>query len=327
MQLRTVATTAARAATLCCAALVATLSACQGAAPAEPTAASTGSATAPTAAAAVGAPPDGAASACAAGQLPTLAAGRLTLGTDNPAYSPYWLPREGGNRPPWDSEFSGDPSSGTGFEGAVARTLAERLGYAPEATDWVAVKFDNSYAPGPKPFDVYLAQVSYTPERAQAADLSDGYYSLNQALVALADSPVATAKTLGGLKAYRFGAQAGTTSYDTIAERIAPEQETRVYDSNDAAIQALSNTQIDGLVVDLPTAFYITSAQLEGSVIVGQFAPRDGEPEHFSMVLAKGSPLTPCVNAALATMKADGSLAAITQEWLADKADAPVIQP
>ncbi len=326
MKLRTVATTAARAATLCCAALVATLSACQGAAPAEPTA-STGSATAPTADGAVGAPSDGAAGACAAGRLPTLTSGRLTLGTDNPAYSPYWLPREGGNTPPWDSEFSGDPSSGTGFEGAVARTLAERLGYAPEATDWVAVKFDNSYAPGPKPFDVYLAQVSHTPERAQAADLSDGYYSLNQALVALADSPVAAARTLGDLKAYRFGAQAGTTSYDTIAEGIAPELETRVYDSNDAAIQALSNAQIDGLVVDLPTAFYITAAQLEGSVIVGQFAPRQEEQEHFSFVLAKGSPLTPCVNAALAAMKADGSLAAITQEWLADKADAPVIQP
>lgn len=327
MQHRTLPNAVARAAALLCAALVATLSACQAAAPPTPTTAADEAAIAATADETADAPRDLAATACAAGQLPTLTAGRLTIGTDNPAYSPYWLPRKGGNKPPWDTEFSGDPTTGTGFEGAVAWALAQRLGYAPEAIDWVAVKFDNSYAPGPKPFDLYLAQVSYTPERAQAADLSDGYYSLNQALVALADSPVAAAKTMGDLKPYRFGAQAGTTSYATIVDGIAPQQETRVYDSNDAAIQALSSKQIDGLVVDLPTAFYISTIQLEGSVIVGQFPPREGEQEHFSMVLAKDSPLTPCVNGALAAMKADGSLAAITQEWLADKADAPVIQP
>lgn len=269
------------------------------------------------------------AAACAAGQLPTLTAGRLTMGTDNPAYAPYWLPREDGNRPPWDTEFSGDPSSGQGFEGAVAHALAGRLGYGPEALDWVAVKFDNSYAPGPKPFDLYLAQVSFTPERARAVDLSEGYYTVNQAVVARATSPLAAARTLAELKPHRFGAQAGTTSYALIEGSIAPELETRVYDSNDAAIQALANGQIDGLVVDLPTAFYITAAQMEEGVIVGQFAAEAGaaEPEHFSVVLAKDSPLTPCVDAALAAMKADGSLAALTQEWLADKAQAPVFQP
>jgi polar amino acid transport system substrate-binding protein len=327
MTLPTVATAAGRKAAILCAVLLTALSACQAAAPEAPTAVSTEAAMQPGSVGAVDTPQDPATAACPAGQLPTLTAGRLTIGTDNPAYAPYWLPRVGGNKPPWDTEFSGDPTTGTGFEGAVAQALAQRLGYGPEAIDWVAVKFDNSYAPGPKPFDLYLAQVSYTPERARAADLSDGYYSLNQALVALADTPVAAAKTMADLKPYRFGAQAGTTSYATIVDRIAPDQETRVYDSNDAAIQALSGKQIDGLVVDLPTAFYISTIQLEGSVIVGQFAPREGEPEHFSLVLAKGSPLTPCVNGALAAMKADGSLAAITQEWLADKADAPVIQP
>jgi polar amino acid transport system substrate-binding protein len=265
--------------------------------------------------------------ACAPENLTTLTAGKLTIGTDNPAYSPYWLPREGGNTPPWDTKYSGDPTTGTGFESAVAYAVAAQLGFTKDMVAWVPVKFDNSYAPGPKTFDLYLAQVSYKPERAKTADLSDGYYWLNQALVAVGGTPIASAKTIADLKGYQFGAQAGTTSYDTIVNTIKPDKEPKVYDSNDAAIQALTNKQIDGLVVDLPTAFYVTSAQMDNGVIVGQFKPTGAEQEHFSLVLAKGSPLTACVNQALAAMTADGSLAKITQEWMADKANAPVITP
>ena len=264
---------------------------------------------------------------CAKANLTVIAAGKLTVGTDNPAYSPYWLPRDGGNMPPWDTEFSGDPTTGTGFESAVAYAVADKLGFTKDEVAWTPVKFDNSYAPGPKPFDFYLAQVSYTAERAQTADLSDGYYSLNQALVGVSGSAIASAKTLADLQSYQFGAQAGTTSYDTIVNLIKPSKEPRVYDSNDAAITALNNKQIDGLVVDLPTAFYVTAAQMDNGVIVGQFAPTGSEQEHFSMVLAKDSPLTACVNQALATMTSDGTLDAITKEWMSDKANAPVIQP
>jgi polar amino acid transport system substrate-binding protein len=265
--------------------------------------------------------------ACAPENLPLVTAGMLTVGTDNPAYSPYFLPRDGGNTPPWDTKYSGDPTTGTGFESAIAYAVAAKLGFTQDQVTWIPVKFDNSYAPGPKPFDFYIAQVSYTPERAQTADLSDGYYWLNQALVAIGGTPIASATTITDLKPYQFGAQAGTTSYDTIVNVIAPDKDPRVYDSNDAAIKALNNKQIQGLVVDLPTAFYITSAQMDNGVIVGQFAPTGSEQEHFSLVLAKGSALTPCVNQALAAMKADGTLDAITQEWMSDKADAPVFQP
>ena len=265
--------------------------------------------------------------ACAPENLTTLTAGMLTIGTDNPAYAPYFLPRDGGNTPPWDTQFSGDPTTGTGFESAIAYAVAAQLGFPKDKVAWVAVKFDNSYAPGPKPFDFYLAQVSYKPERAQTADLSDGYYWLNQSLVAVGGTPIAAATKISDLKAYQLGAQAGTTSYDTIVNVIKPDKEPRVYDSNDAAIQALNNKQIDGLVVDLPTAFYVTAAQMDNGVIVGQFAPTGSEQEHFSLVLAKGSPLTACVNGALAAMTADGTLAKITQEWMADKANAPVFQP
>jgi polar amino acid transport system substrate-binding protein len=296
-------------------------SAAPSAAPTEPATAEPTATVAPTAA------PTATPNACAPENLPTLTAGTLTIGTDNPAYSPYWLPREGGNTPPWDTEFSGDPTTGTGFESAVAYAVADHLGFTKDQVAWVAVAFDNSYAPGPKPFDFYLAQVSYKPERAQTADLSDGYYWLNQSLVAIGGTPIASATTIAELKGFQFGAQAGTTSYDTIVNVIQPDKEPKVYSSNDAAIQALTNKQIDGLVVDLPTAFYITAAQMDNGTIVGQFAPTGAEKEHFSMVLAKGSPLTACVNQALAAMTEDGTLAKITQEWMADKANAPVITP
>jgi len=302
------------------------LAACSGGATPTPAPTPTAAPTAAPTEAATPAPtptPD----ACAPANLSLVTAGKLTIGTDNPAYSPYFLPREGGNTPPWDTEYSGDPTTGTGFESAVAYAVADKLGFAKDQVTWVAVKFDNSYAPGPKSFDFYLAQVSYKPERAQTADLSDGYYWLNQALVAVSGTPIASVTSIAGLKGFQLGAQAGTTSYDTIVNVVKPDKEPRVYDSNDAAIQALTNKQIDGLVVDLPTAFYITAAQMSDGKIVGQFAPTGSEQEHFSLVLAKGSALTPCVNAALAAMKADGTLESITRTWMSDKADAPVFQP
>ena len=303
------------------------LAACSGGASPTPapTAAPSAATSVPSAATAA---PTATPNACAPENLATLTAGKLTIGTDNPAYSPYWLPRDGGNTPPWDTEFSGDPTTGTGFESAVAYAVADRLGFAQDQVQWAAVKFDNSYAPGPKPFDFYLAQVSYTPERAANADLSDGYYWLNQSLVAVAGTPIASAKTITDLKSYQFGAQVGTTSYDAIVDVIKPDKDPKVYDSNDAAIQALTNKQIDGLVVDLPTAFYIVgSGQVDNGTIVGQFKPTGAEQEHLSLVLAKDSPLTACVNQALAAMTEDGTLAKLTQEWMADKANAPVITP
>jgi polar amino acid transport system substrate-binding protein len=189
-------------------------------------------------------------------------------------------------------------------------------------------KFDNAIQPGPKDFDVYFQEVSYTAERAQALDLTDGYYDVAQAVVAIKGSPIASVTTIAGLKAFKLGAQQGTTSFDTITSVVGQTDaaKTRNYSSNDKAVTALGNSQIDGLVVDLPTAFYVTAAQITDGVIVGQFPAKTGG-EHFSAVLDKGSPLTACVNAAIGSLKASGKLAAITQEWLADKASAPVFQP
>ena len=185
-----------------------------------------------------------------------------------------------------------------------------------------------SNKPGPKPFDFYLAQVSYTSERAQAVDMSDGYYDVAQSIVALKGTPITNAKLIADLKYYKLGAQQGTTAYTTIKDVIAPVRAVSVYNTNDAAIQALKAKQIDGIVVDLPTAFYITAAQLANSVIVGQLPVQQGSnAEHFSLVLQKGSSLTACVNQAIAALKSDGTLDQITKEWLSDKANAPVLQP
>jgi polar amino acid transport system substrate-binding protein len=263
--------------------------------------------------------------ACAPANLPLLTAGTLTIGTDNPAYPPYFQIPDGTATKPWEL---GDPTNGQGFESAFAYAVADKLGFAKTDVVWIVVPFDNSFAPGAKKFDIDVNQVSYRADRAQAVDLSDGYYTLNQSIVALKANPLAAAKTIADLKAYKFGAQVGTTSLDTINNVIAPTTAAKVYTTTDDAIAGLKAKQIDGLVVDLPTAFYVTAAQVDNSVIVGQFAPPSGtDAGHFSVVLAKGSPLTACVNAAIATLKSDGTLDTITKEWLSDKASAPVIQP
>ena len=280
---------------------------------------------APSASTAASVAPSPSADACAKDALTTKTAGKLTIGTDNPAYPPYFQIPSGTATAPWEL---GDPTNGEGFEGAFAYALAEQLGFAKADVVWIVVPFDNSFAPGEKAFDLDINQVSYKAERAQAVDLSDGYYTLNQSVVALKANGLASVTSIAAMKAFKFGAQVGTTSLDTINTVIAPTAAAMVYNTNDDAIAALKAKQIDGLVVDLPTAFYVTAAQVENSVIVGQFAPPTGaDAEHFSVVLAKGSALTACVNAAIAAMKSDGSLDAITKEWLSDKASAPVLAP
>ncbi len=290
--------------------------------PAASVAASPSPATSPSAAASPS--PSPSPNACAA--VSTVTAGKLTIGTDNPAYPPFYQPPATGNAPkPWEL---GDPTNGQGFESAFAYALAARMGFTKDQVTWIVVPFNNSYAPGAKKFDMDINQISYTADRAQAVDMSDGYYFVNQSVVALKANPISSVTSIAALKQFKFGAQIGTTSLDTINNVIAPTTQAKIYNTNDAAIAALKAKQIDGLVIDLPDAFYVTAVQVSNSVIVGQFAaPTGADAEHYSVVLAKGSALTPCVNQSIAAMKADGSLDQITKEWLSDKASAPIFQP
>lgn len=276
----------------------------------------------PTAAAAVTPAPTE--DACARENLTTLTAGKLTVGADNPAYPPYYSiedPAPSGSV--WEL---GQPPNGKGLESATAFAVAQKLGFTRDQVTWVVAPFTTAIQPGPKNFDMYLTQVSYSAERAKAVDLSDGYFDLNQAVVALEDTPIADVTTVEGLKAFKLGSQVGTTSYQYIVDQIKPTTEASAYDSMDAALQALQNGQIDGVVADLPTTFYMRDAQLTGGVIVGQLPTAPGAAvEHFSILLDKGSPLTSCVNAALAALKADGTLDAIVNEWITGQG-APKLQ-
>ena len=246
-------------------------------------------------------------------------AGQLTVGTDNPAYPPWF----GGNeKAPWKVS---DPRSGEGFESAVTYAVAGKLGFAKNEVKWIVVPFNTSYAPGPKKFDFDINEISYTPARAKVVGFSDSYYNVNQAVVGKKGTKIAVAKSIADLKGYKLGAQLGTTSYQFIKDNIKPSKQPAVFDTNDAAVASLKNGQIDGLVVDLPTAFYVTAAQVPNSAIVGQF-PTSSTGEHFGMVFEKGDALVQCVNKALAELKADGTLQQIQDKWLAKVGGAPVLK-
>jgi polar amino acid transport system substrate-binding protein len=246
---------------------------------------------------------------------------RLTVATGNPAFPPWWGGGTTDAHPEW--EFN-DPYLGEGYEGAVTFEIADRLGFAADDVDFVPIGFNKSFAPGPKDFDFVLQQISFAPER-QGVDFSESYYDVNQALVSVQGSAIAGATALDDLKDAKLGAPIGTTSLTYIEDNIQPNTQPAVYDDLGAAVQDLKNGQIDGIVVDLPTAFFVTAVQIPKGTIVGQF-PTVGSQEYFAMAFEKGSPLVECVNLALQEMKQDGTLDDIRQEWLADKADAPVFE-
>ncbi len=266
---------------------------------------------APAGGAPTAAPSADAAAACPPGALPTRTPGTLTVGTDQPVYQPWYV--------------DDAPENGQGFESAVAYAIADRLGYPRDRVTWTRVPFNAAIQPGPKPFDLNLTEFSITEERRQAVDFSAPYYDVRQAVVALSGNPFANATSLAGLKDARLGAQVGTTSYDAIGATIAPTTPPAVFNTNDDAKLALSNGQVDAIVVDLPTAFYVTAAELEGGRIVGQL-PATGTPEQFGAVLDRGSPLTGCVSQAVEQLRAAGTLTALEQQWLTAAGSAPELR-
>ena len=259
------------------------------------------------------------ATSCDKGDLNLVNSGQLTVGTDNPAFPPWF---GGAEKAPWKVSY---PPSGQGFESAVAFAVARQLGFAKDEVKWIVVPFNTSFAPGKKKFDFDINQISFKPVRAKAVDFSDSYYDVNQALVVVKGTPIASTKSIADLKPYKFGAQLGKTSYDYIVNNIKPSKQPAVYDTNDAAVAGLKNKQIDGLVVDLPTAFYVTAVQVPNGKIQGQF-PTVGTPEHFGMVFQKGNSLVRCVNEALSKLRANGTLQKLQTQWLSKAAGAPVLK-
>lgn len=242
--------------------------------------------------------------ACAVEKLALKTAGKLTIGTDSPAFEPWFV--------------DNDPTNGKGFESAVAYAVAKELGLSSDQVEWKVVPFNSSYAPGDKDFDFDINQISITDERAQVVDFSDGYYTAAQAVVTVEDSKIAAATSLGELQGAKLGAQVGTTSLKAIQDGINPSAEPAVFDDTAAAAAALVNGQIDGLVADLPTALYLAAAEIDGGVVLGQFEVPGLDEEQFGLLFEKGSGLVDCVNKALASLQTSGELAAIQDEWLGD---------
>jgi polar amino acid transport system substrate-binding protein len=259
-----------------------------------------------------GTPSGSAAGACAKGELATRTSGKLTIATDEPAYEPW---------------FKDDkPANGEGFESAVAYAVARQLGYDKNAVVWQSVPFNKAFAPGEKTFDFDINQVSISDERKKAVDFSSGYYDVRQAVIALKGTKAAKATSIADLKGLKLGAQVGTTSLDYIDDVVKPTRDAAVYAKNDQAKSALKNGQVDAVVVDLPTAFYITAAEVTDARIVGQFEHQGGTPEQFGLVLDKGSVLTSCVTDAVDTLRENGTLAKLEKQWLSDAVDAPVLK-
>jgi polar amino acid transport system substrate-binding protein len=250
------------------------------------------------------------ADACATDQLALKQPGKLVVATDKPAFPPYFE--------------DDDPANGKGFESAVAYAIAEELGFAKDDVEWTVVPFNSSYAPGPKDFDFDVNQISINPQRAKRVDFSEPYYTAPQAVVAPKGSDAAGATSLADLAGARIGVQIGTTSLDAVSASIKPTQEPKVFNDSNDVVTALKQKQVDAVVIDLPTAFYLTAAQVPSAKIVGQFEAPGGDA--WGALLQKGSKLTPCVSEAIKTLESDGRLAQIEQQWMGEAAGAPELR-
>jgi polar amino acid transport system substrate-binding protein len=249
------------------------------------------------------------ASDCTPDKLETKTPGQLTVATDKPAYPPYFE--------------NNDPTNGKGFESATAYAIAKQLGYARSDVHWVTEPFNSSYAPGPKSFDFDVNEISITPARAQHVDFSAPYYTANQAVVAAKGSDAANAKSLADLKGASIGVQIGTTSLDAVDSEIQPSSDPRVFNDSNDVVTALKEGQVDAVVTDLPTALYLTAAQVPSATVVGQFSAPGGD--QWGALLGRGSPLTSCVSQAIDSLRSSGQLGQINQRWMSQAAKAPVL--
>lgn len=261
------------------------------------------------------------ADACAVESLNLHEPGALTIATGNPAYSPWYGGKTTGEGEWESSSFTGDPYTAEGFESAFAYALAEQMGFTQDQVTWLGIRFNESFAPGDKEFDFAMQQISILPKRAEAVDFSVGYYDVNQALIANEGSPAIGVTTLEGLKDLKLGAPIGTSSLQVIEELVQPNADPGAYADLDLALKDLKNGQLDGVVVDFPVAFYGYA-----DTVVGQFPDLGGEQEQFGLAFEKGNPLVTCVNQAIEAMRADGTLQALEDEWLAVDTNVPVFE-
>lgn len=249
---------------------------------------------------------------CATGH--TMTEGVLTVATGNPAYFPWVI--------------DDTPESGQGFEAAVAYALADQMGFDADHVSWVRTSFDQAIQPGAKGFDINLQQFSITEEREEVIDFSDPYYSSAMAVLTTQAVIDAGAEAeMDSLRGLKWGVMGGTTNMSLLMDLIAPERTPLVYNDNADVTAAIQAGQIEAALFDLPTALYLSAVVVEGGALLGQFpAERTANPDSFGILMAEGSALKPCVDAALADLRADGTLAALEAEWLAQTTGVPVVE-
>ncbi len=248
--------------------------------------------------------------------LPVITEGQLTVATGETVF------------PPWmgagDDDFD-DPSTGTGYEGALVFALAEELGFTADQVSFVRTGFNEVIAPGEKDWDFNIQQYSITEERDEVVDFSNAYYQVEQAIVGASDSPAASATSVSDLAELNIGAAIGTTSLDYAESVISPSSDVQVYDDNAAAKAAFDAGQVDAMVFDLPTAYFITAVEITDASIIGVLPLDDGNADELGMLFEEGNPLVSCVNAALATLADNGTLASLEEEWLNQGGGVPTL--
>lgn len=249
------------------------------------------------------------ATSCTPEDLPTFKDGVLTIGTDSPAYPPYFE--------------DDDPTNGKGFESALGYAIASELGFNDSQVEWTSVPFDASYRPGPKDFDFDLNQISITPEREKAVSFSVPYYTANQAVLVKKGGDLAKVSGLDELKDATIGVQLGTTSLDAVEEQIEPENDPKVFNNSNDVVSAFEQGQVEAIVVDLPTAIYLRDAELSGTVVAGQFEQEGGD--QWGALMTKDSDLKGCVDQAIENLRQDGTLDELTDQWMSDFAQAPML--
>ena len=237
---------------------------------------------------------------CTKADLELQTAGQLTIGTDKPAFPPYFV--------------DDDPTNGKGFESAVAYAIADQLGFDKSEVKWTVVPFNSSYKPGPKDFDFDVNQISINDQRKRAVDFSEPYYEAPQAVIAPKGSPAAGAKSLADLADAQIGVQIGTTSLDAVSASIDPSKQPKVFDDSNAVVTALKQGQVDALDTDLPTALYLSAAEVPKTTVVGQFSAPGGD--QWGALLEKESALTACVSQAITKLEDSGELERITKRWM-----------
>ena len=208
----------------------------------------------------------------------------------------------------------------------MAYAVAHALGFADDQIDWLKnTEFTLAFQPGPKDFDAHMAQIAIRPDRADNVDFSEPYFDLSQALVAVEGNDITNVASIADVKPFNLGVAVGTTALQYVEEQIQPDTEPQVFNNNADAVQALQNGQVDGLIVDIGSSFYVSGVQVENGTIVGQF-PTSEQDERVAFVLEKDSPLTACIDEAVIAIKENGELQEIYDALITEAQGVPVIE-